>query len=91
MIEHEIRTAVTVVRGYLRWLGGERDRLLEPEHGPTCARRAARSSASARCCDNLLELARSGEALPSARKPCGCTTCSSWRRAPRARSSPTAA
>src|SRR5262249_19051978 len=32
MIEHEIRTAVTAVRGYLRWLGSERDRLRGAEH-----------------------------------------------------------
>ncbi len=68
MIEHEIRTAVTVVRGYLRWLGGERDRLLEPEHW-TYVREARRAiERVGPLCDNLLELARSGEALPSARK-----------------------
>src|SRR5262245_48987848 len=32
MIEHEIRTAVTAVRGYLRWLGSERERLLDSQH-----------------------------------------------------------
>jgi signal transduction histidine kinase len=69
MIEHEIRTAVTAVRGYLRWLGGERDRLLEPEHWSFVreARRAIERVAP--LLDNLLELAREGEALPSARKP----------------------
>jgi len=69
MIEHEIRTAVTAVRGYLRWLGGERDRLLDPEHWSFVreARRAIERVAP--LLDNLLELARAGEALPSARKP----------------------
>jgi signal transduction histidine kinase len=69
MIEHEIRTAVTAVRGYLRWLGGERDRLLDPEHWSFVreARRAIERVAP--LLDNLLELARVGEALPSARKP----------------------
>jgi signal transduction histidine kinase len=69
MIEHEIRTAVTAVRGYLRWLGGERDRLLEPEHW-TFVREARRAiERVGPLLDNLLELARSGEALPSGRKP----------------------
>jgi signal transduction histidine kinase len=69
MIEHEIRTAVTAVRGYLRWLGSERDRLLEPEHW-TYVREARRAiERVGPLCDNLLELARSGEALPTARKP----------------------
>ncbi|MEX2206951.1 MAG: PAS domain-containing sensor histidine kinase [Myxococcota bacterium] len=69
MIEHEIRTAVTAVRGYLRWLGGERDRLLDPEHWSFVreARRAIERVAP--LLDNLLELARAGEALPSTRKP----------------------
>ena len=69
MIEHEIRTAVTAVRGYLRWLGGERDRLLEPEHWSFVreARRAIERVGP--LLDNLLELARSGDPLPSARKP----------------------
>jgi len=69
MIEHEIRTAVTAVRGYLRWLGSERDRLLEPGHWSYVreARRAIERVGP--LCDNLLELARSGEALPSVRKP----------------------
>ena len=69
MIEHEIRTAVTAVRGYLRWLAGERDRLLDPEHWSFVreARRAIERVAP--LLDNLLELARDGEALPSARKP----------------------
>ena len=69
MIEHEIRTAVTAVRGYLRWLAGERDRLLDPEHWSFVreARRAIERVAP--LLDNLLELAREGEALPSARKP----------------------
>jgi len=69
MIEHEIRTAVTAVRGYLRWLGGERDRLLEPEHWSFVreARRAIERVAP--LLDNLLELAREGDALPSTRKP----------------------
>jgi signal transduction histidine kinase len=69
MIEHEIRTAVTAVRGYLRWLGGERDRLLDPEHWSFVreARRAIERVAP--LLDNLLELARAGEALPSVRKP----------------------
>jgi len=69
MIEHEIRTAVTAVRGYLRWLAGERDRLLDPEHWSFVreARRAIERVAP--LLDNLLELARAGEALPSARKP----------------------
>jgi two-component system OmpR family sensor kinase len=69
MIEHEIRTAVTVVRGYLRWLGGERDRLLDPEHWSFVreARRAIERVGP--LLDNLLELARVGEALPSSRKP----------------------
>ncbi len=68
MIEHEIRTAVTAVRGYLRWLGGERDRLLDPEHWSYVreARRAIERIAP--LLDNLLELARAGEALPSTRK-----------------------
>jgi len=69
MIEHEIRTAVTAVRGYLRWLGSERDRLLEPEHW-TYVREARRAiERVGPLCDNLLELARCGEALPSVRKP----------------------
>jgi signal transduction histidine kinase len=69
MIEHEIRTAVTAVRGYLRWLGGERDRLLEPEHW-TFVREARRAiERVGPLLDNLLELARSGDPLPSARKP----------------------
>jgi two-component system OmpR family sensor kinase len=69
MIEHEIRTAVTAVRGYLRWLGSERDRLLEPEHW-TFVREARRSiERVGPLLDNLLELARSGEPLPSGRKP----------------------
>ncbi|HTO70243.1 MAG TPA: PAS domain-containing sensor histidine kinase [Myxococcota bacterium] len=69
MIEHEIRTAVTAVRGYLRWLGSERDRLLEPEHW-TFVREARRAiERIGPLLDNLLELARSGEALPSGRKP----------------------
>ncbi len=69
MIEHEIRTAVTAVRGYLRWLAGERDRLLEPEHWSFVreARRAIERIGP--LLDNLLELAREGEALPSVRKP----------------------
>ena len=69
MIEHEIRTAVTAVRGYLRWLAGERDRLLEPEHWSFVreARRAIERVAP--LLDNLLELSRAGEALPSTRKP----------------------
>jgi signal transduction histidine kinase len=68
MIEHEIRTAVTAVRGYLRWLGSERDRLLEPGHW-TFVREARRAvERIGPLLDNLLELARSGEALPSARK-----------------------
>ncbi len=69
MIEHEIRTAVTAVRGYLRWLSGERDRLLDPEHWSYVreARRAIERVAP--LLDNLLELARAGEALPSVRKP----------------------
>jgi signal transduction histidine kinase len=69
MIEHEIRTAVTAVRGYLRWLGSERDRLLEPEHWSYVreARRAIERVGP--LLDNLLELARSGEPLPSGRKP----------------------
>ena len=69
MIEHEIRTAVTAVRGYLRWLSGERDRLLDPEHWSYVreARRAIERVAP--LLDNLLELARAGEALPSIRKP----------------------
>ena len=69
MIEHEIRTAVTAVRGYLRWLGGERDRLLEPEHWSFVreARRAIERVGP--LLDNLLELARNGDPLPSARKP----------------------
>jgi two-component system phosphate regulon sensor histidine kinase PhoR len=69
MIEHEIRTAVTVVRGYLRWLASERDRLLDPEHWSYVreARRAIERVGP--LLDNLLELARAGEALPSARKP----------------------
>jgi signal transduction histidine kinase len=69
MIEHEIRTAVTAVRGYLRWLSAERDRLLDPEHWSFVreARRAIERIAP--LLDNLLELARAGEALPSARKP----------------------
>jgi len=69
MIEHEIRTAVTAVRGYLRWLGSERHRLLEPGHWSYVreARRAIERVGP--LCDNLLELARSGEALPSVRKP----------------------
>ena len=68
MIEHEIRTAVTAVRGYLRWLGSERDRLLEPGHWSFVreARRAVERIGP--LLDNLLELARSGEALPSGRK-----------------------
>jgi signal transduction histidine kinase len=69
MIEHEIRTAVTAVRGYLRWLGSECDRLLEPEHW-TFVREARRAiERVGPLLDNLLELARSGEALPSGRKP----------------------
>ncbi|MFI5314377.1 MAG: ATP-binding protein [Myxococcota bacterium] len=69
MIEHEIRTAVTAVRGYLRWLGSEVDRLLEPEHW-TFVREARRAiERVGPLLDNLLELARSGEPLPSARKP----------------------
>lgn len=69
MIEHEIRTAVTAVRGYLRWLGSERDRLLEPEHW-TFVREARRAiERVGPLLDNLLELARSGEPLPSGRKP----------------------
>jgi signal transduction histidine kinase len=69
MIEHEIRTAVTAVRGYLRWLGSERDRLLEPEHW-TFVREARRAiERVGPLLDNLLELARSGDPLPSARKP----------------------
>ena len=69
MIEHEIRTAVTAVRGYLRWLGSERDRLLEPEHW-TYVREARRAiERVGPLLDNLLELARSGEPLPSGRKP----------------------
>ena len=69
MIEHEIRTAVTAVRGYLRWLAGERDSLLDPEHWSFVreARRAIERVAP--LLDNLLELARAGEALPSVRKP----------------------
>lgn len=69
MIEHEIRTAVTAVRGYLRWLAGERDRLLDPEHWSFVreARRAIERVAP--LLDNLLELARAGEVLPSVRKP----------------------
>jgi signal transduction histidine kinase len=69
MIEHEIRTAVTAVRGYLRWLASERDRLLDPEHWSYVreARRAIERVAP--LLDNLLELARAGEALPSVRKP----------------------
>jgi len=68
MIEHEIRTAVTAVRGYLRWLAGERDGLLDPEHWSFVreARRAIERVAP--LLDNLLELAREGEALPSACK-----------------------
>ncbi|HTO54033.1 MAG TPA: ATP-binding protein [Myxococcota bacterium] len=69
MIEHEIRTAVTAVRGYLRWLGSERDRLLEPGHW-TFVREARRAiERVGPLLDNLLEWARSGEALPSSRKP----------------------
>jgi signal transduction histidine kinase len=69
MIEHEIRTAVTAVRGYLRWLGSECDRLLEPQHW-TFVREARRAiERVGPLLDNLLELARSGDALPSARKP----------------------
>ena len=69
MIEHEIRTAVTAVRGYLRWLGSESDRLLEPGHWSYVreARRAVERIGP--LLDNLLELARSGEPLPSGRKP----------------------
>jgi signal transduction histidine kinase len=69
MIEHEIRTAVTAVRGYLRWLASESDDLLEPEHWSYVreARRAIERVGP--LLDNLLELARSGEALPSVRKP----------------------
>ena len=63
MIEHEIRTAVTAVRGYLRWLGGERDRLLDPEHWSFVreARRAIERVAP--LLDNLLELARAGRSV----------------------------
>ena len=69
MIEHEIRTAVTAVRGYLRWLGSESDRLLEPGHW-TWVREARRAiERVGPLLDNLLELARSGEPLPSGRKP----------------------
>jgi signal transduction histidine kinase len=69
MIEHEIRTAVTAVRGYLRWLGNESDRLLGPEHW-TFVREARRAiERVAPLLDNLLELARSGDPLPSTRKP----------------------
>jgi signal transduction histidine kinase len=69
MIEHEIRTAVTAVRGYLRWLASESDRLLDPEHWNFVreARRAIERVGP--LLDNLLELAREGEALPSTRKP----------------------
>jgi signal transduction histidine kinase len=69
MIEHEIRTAVTAVRGYLRWLGSERDRLLDSEHWSFVreARRAIERVGP--LLDNLLELARSGDPLPSSRKP----------------------
>jgi signal transduction histidine kinase len=69
MIEHEIRTAVTAVRGYLRWLGGERERLLEPEHWSYVREARRATERVAPLLDNLLELAREGEALPSARKP----------------------
>ncbi len=69
MIEHEIRTAVTAVRGYLRWLGSERERLLDSQHWNFVreARRAIERVGP--LLDNLLELARSGDPLPSARKP----------------------
>lgn len=69
MIEHEIRTAVTVVRGYLRWLASESDRLLDPEHW-SFVREARRGiERVGPLLDNLLELAREGQALPSTRKP----------------------
>jgi signal transduction histidine kinase len=69
MIEHEIRTAVTAVRGYLRWLGGERERLLEPEHWSYVREARRATERVGPLLDNLLELAREGEPLPSSRKP----------------------
>ncbi len=68
MVEHEIRTAVTVVRGYLRILLSEHHGPLNPDQW-SFSREARRATDRVELMlDNLMSLAAGDEALPVVRK-----------------------
>ncbi len=69
MIEHEVRTAITVVRGYLRMLLSERHGPLTPDQW--CFSNEARRATERVLVllDNLLDLAAGDDGMPVVRKP----------------------